>query len=183
MPKEWNWGTSPLNHGLLNQTTSLFIWEYPSETLSNDAPNQPLPSSPCQLATTPRTTQLPISSLEVPPFSWAPPNLSPGGSWHTIRRNNLRLAAIQYSDPDKLIGEGIYLLKVHHQNSTAKGPTPKALQLLLTTPNQQNLAHCHVIATPWGGASDPTNEIVMTLLKSWGPTLQCRPSTSPLSRP
>jgi hypothetical protein len=131
MPKEWNcWGPSPLNHGLLNQTTSLFIWEYLSETLSNDAPNRPLPPPPFQPATTPQTTQLPISSLEVPPFSWAPPNLSPGGSWHTMCRENLRLAAIQYSDPDKLIREGIHLLKVHRQNYTAKGPEPKALQLL-----------------------------------------------------
>jgi hypothetical protein len=75
-------------------------------------------------------TELPISSPEVPPFSWAPPNLSPGGSWRTMHRENLRLAAMQYSDPDKLTREGIHLLKVHRQNYTAKGPEPKALQFL-----------------------------------------------------
>jgi hypothetical protein len=123
-------GTSPLNHGLLNQTTSLVIWEYLSETLSTDAPNRPLPPPPFQSATTPRTTQLPISPLEVLPFSWAPPNLSPGGSWHTMHRETLRLAAAQYSDPDKLIREGIHLLKVYCQNYVAKGPEPNSLQLL-----------------------------------------------------
>jgi hypothetical protein len=56
MPKEWIWGTSPLNHDLLNQTTSLFIWEYLSETLSNDAPNRPLPPPPFRPVTTAQTT-------------------------------------------------------------------------------------------------------------------------------
>ncbi len=41
LPKEWNWGLAALDPGLLSQTTSLFLWEYLSETLSNDVPNEP----------------------------------------------------------------------------------------------------------------------------------------------
>jgi hypothetical protein len=46
------------------------------------------------------------------------------------RPQSLCLVAAQYSDPEKLILEGIHILKVHHQNYTAKVPEPKALQLL-----------------------------------------------------
>mgnify|MGYP000066861504 CR=1 FL=1 len=38
LPKEWNWGLAALDPGLLSQTTSLFLWEYLSETLSNVFP-------------------------------------------------------------------------------------------------------------------------------------------------
>jgi hypothetical protein len=66
----------------------------------------------------------------VPPFSWVPPNLAPGGSWHTKRMEHLRLAAACYSDPDALIEDGIRMLEVHRRNYNAEGPDPKHLQLL-----------------------------------------------------
>jgi hypothetical protein len=50
-----------------------------------------------------------------------------------------------------------------------------------TQPTKPSPLSCHRNAV--GGASNPTNEIVMTLLRSWGLALQRRPSTSPMSRP
>jgi hypothetical protein len=83
LPKEWKWDTVSLDHGLLSQTTSLFLWEYLSETLSDDSPNEPPP--PPRLFR-PVSTRLefqgPSAPPAVPPFSWIPPNLIPGGALH-----------------------------------------------------------------------------------------------------
>jgi hypothetical protein len=131
LPKEWKWGDdSLLEHSFIAQTSCLFIWEYLSETLCNEIPNQPDPPPPLRS----RLAQLgqygPAAPPEVPPFSWVPPNLAPGASWHTKRMEHLRLAAACYSDPDALIEDGIKMLEVHRSNYNAEGPDPKHLQLL-----------------------------------------------------
>jgi hypothetical protein len=71
----------------------------------------------------------PANASQVP-FSWKPPDLAEGGSWHSARTANLRKAAESFEDPMSVIDEGLEALRVHRQNYNAKGPDPKQLQLL-----------------------------------------------------
>jgi hypothetical protein len=137
LPKEWNWGRSPLSHGTLNQTPSLFVWEYLSETLSKTAPMEPTDDGPFLTAgtprhNTPRSFRSPsVPYQEIPPFSWVPPDLTPGGAWRKHRLEHLRFAASTYPTSEELIKEGLRILEIHHKNYTSEGPDPKTLQLLL----------------------------------------------------
>ena len=81
LPKEWKWGTAPLDRSLLSQTASLVLWEYLSETLCNDAPKDPPPPScPFCLVSTRSGSEGPSVSLAVPPLSCIPSNLAPSGA-------------------------------------------------------------------------------------------------------
>ena len=131
LPKEWKWGTAPLDHGLLSQTTSLFLWEYLSETLSNDLPiESPPPPRPFRPVPTCSDFHGPSAPPAVPPFSWIPPNLAPGGAWHAKRMERLLLAAACYPDPERLIADGVRMLAIHRSNYNLEGPDPTQLQLL-----------------------------------------------------
>ena len=64
------------------------------------------------------------------PFSWKPPNLSPGSPWHRERLRNLEAAAAFYPDPGALIADGLVRLERHQGNYDANGPNPTHLQVL-----------------------------------------------------
>jgi hypothetical protein len=68
----------------------LFIWEHLSETLSSELPNEP-PPPPRPHRPVPTHSDFPHPSAPpaVPPFSWIPPNLAPGGAWHDKRMEHL----------------------------------------------------------------------------------------------
>ena len=72
----------------------------------------------------------PESDEDQPAFSWTPPDLSVGGEWYNERVATLWEAADTLPDPEKIVKEGLELLKIHRGNYTATGPSPKQLQLL-----------------------------------------------------
>ena len=126
-----------LTNTLLTRTTSVYIWEYLSTSLSPDAPTpttepglftswdqltDPVrPFSPPQQAD-------PTSVME---FDWVPPDLSPGSVWHQTRVHNLRQACSHYPDfYESYLSDGLARLETHRGNYTNEGADAKKLQLL-----------------------------------------------------
>jgi hypothetical protein len=66
----------------------------------------------------------------VEPFHWNPPNIAAGSEWTKARVTNLLAAAQRYSDPAKLIEDGMLMLRKHQDNYDAEGPTHTHMQLL-----------------------------------------------------
>lgn len=91
VPKAWDFdATNTAAVGaLLTHTTNAFLWEYLSETLIDSRSPPSAATSISSLSTTPGLEALPRQL----PFSWRPPDLTPGGLWHRQRLLNLVKAA------------------------------------------------------------------------------------------
>lgn len=120
----------------LRHTTSVFIWESLSSTLSGLANNsartvdlftdwdrlQSLPPPPGIQLNHSETTEV---------FHWAPADLRPGGEWHTKRVASLRAACnLHGPDGQRMFQEGLRSLEIHRENYSATGADLKQLQLL-----------------------------------------------------
>jgi hypothetical protein len=83
IPKEWRVDPKHIMKGGLEQTTTLFHWEYLSATLSRAAQTaekyKPLPHSITWDETRGKTRRVPTDHSE---FSWKPPDLQEGKAWH-----------------------------------------------------------------------------------------------------
>ena len=124
-----------LDYGLLKRTTSLFHWEYMGRVLASSRSSQTTGARwkvDWDPHTTPRTTRNAEGDSEscVDDFVWKPPDLTPGGEWHTSRVKNLRAAASRYHNGPELIEQGLEALRIHRQNYTETHPEPKQLQVL-----------------------------------------------------
>jgi hypothetical protein len=120
--------TSP-TVSLVENTTSIFHWEYLSASLVTNkrrATNKPGPD--------PRTTIDPSqeekSEEEQEAFTWVPPDLSVGGAWYCERVASLKKAAAALPNPAKVLSEGLKILTIHRGNYSATGPAAKQLQLV-----------------------------------------------------
>jgi hypothetical protein len=123
-PKE---AKTKLSASILKSTTSLFHWEYlsmslilPSSRTGTDPPKDDgwvIPEEPG------------YDSKDLP-FDWIPPNLAVGGKWYNERVATLWEAAATLPNTEEVVKEGLELLTIHRGNYTAKGPSPKQLQLL-----------------------------------------------------
>jgi hypothetical protein len=78
IPKEWRVDPKHTTKGGLEQTTTLFHWEYLSATLSRAAQmaekSKPLPQ--------PFTWDEMRGKTSPVPFSWKPPDLQEGKAWY-----------------------------------------------------------------------------------------------------
>ena len=61
-------------------------------------------------------------STKHPPWSWTPPDLTPGGQWWTERVASLQSAISQCAGPASWYDDGIELLKIHANNYGPDGP-------------------------------------------------------------
>lgn len=116
---------------LLEQTTSLFHWEYLSASLLTTKKETTSPS-PAD-ASGPRAKNEPLRKQSKEPdtaFTWTPPDLSVGGEWYLARLANLKKAASSLPDPAKIIQDGLEILHIHRGNYSTTGPAPSQLQLI-----------------------------------------------------
>jgi hypothetical protein len=122
-----------LSADLLQQTTSIFHWEYLSDGFVTHTTPQSDTKS-VNTATTADETDWSDSESDddntAEPFSWCPPSLAIGGAWYRQRFESLILASAQYLDPFPLVREGINILDRHRRNYTATHPDPKELQVI-----------------------------------------------------
>ena len=127
LPKSRDVPPQALTPHLLHNTTSVFHWEYISQCflqlMDTSAPtvsvSQPVPSA---------GDEMPSSEAAYP--DWKPPDMTPGGEWHTARVERLRYACSLYDDGDSLFQDGLQKLMRHRQNYDSEGPAPARLQLL-----------------------------------------------------
>jgi hypothetical protein len=121
-----------LSPKLLSNTSSIFHHEYLSQcfllqlqtchfALPGAASEPSAPAAPPPL--------VPTDDDEVFP-EWRPPDMSPGGVWHTERVERLRFASSHYENSEALFSQGLEQLAIHRQNYDDIGPAPKRLQLL-----------------------------------------------------
>ena len=126
--------TGELSARWLARTTCVHIWEYLSRCFSGG-------QEPDGFTVFPGLRELDITNLprqapleretNLPPFAWAPPDLSPGGPWHRERVANLKRAAASYPDREQeLFEQGLVFLDTHRNNYDTEGADVKRLQLL-----------------------------------------------------
>ena len=118
-----------LSPKLLGNSTSVFHFEYLSQCFLLQL-KDPTSSSPQPEVEVHDALSSPPSP---PPYDfpeWRPPDLSPGGVWHTTRVQRLKTACSHYVDSDRLFAEGLVLLENHRKNYDSMGPAPTKLQLL-----------------------------------------------------
>jgi hypothetical protein len=136
VPKSWKLPVATLTDGLLRRTTSVFHWEYLSESLLRKAHSKTIETGPLPAfedlrdRTQPSGDQTEGHFVPTTPFSWTPPDLRPGQPWYEKRTANLAKAAATFSDPTSVIEEGLQALETHRNNYDSEGPAPKCLQLL-----------------------------------------------------
>ena len=127
---------------ILQHTTSVFIWESLSPSLSFcpetsraeiDLFNEWNRIDPTSEETfsVPRGPAQEVETSDAPPFTWIMPNLEPGGEWYTTRLRNLGKACAQYGcRAEGMFQEGLDILKIHRTNYDEEGPNLTRLQLL-----------------------------------------------------
>ena len=109
---------------LVGHSTAIFLWEYMAQGFDSEAMQlDPLEEQEWQEKTR-------GESPDHEDFQWRPADLTEGGTWYQERMNNLRAAALHFSDPEKVIQEGRDLLRVHRANYDHEGPQPRRLQVL-----------------------------------------------------
>lgn len=119
-----------LNASLLQNTTSVFHWEYVSQCLL-----APFVASPPIVAS---SEPIPVTDYgdlddDTPDADWPdwkPPDMTPGGEWHRARIRRLKYASSFYENSTIIFNEGVEMLERHRQNYDDTGPAPTRLQLL-----------------------------------------------------
>eukprot|EP00956_Cyclotella_meneghiniana_P001834 scaffold2011_cov26-Cyclotella_meneghiniana.AAC.4 len=112
---------------LLSNSSSIFHFEYLSQCFLLQLPEHQLVAPTSAIDTAP-SLDSPADNEVFP--EWCPPDMSPGGAWHTARLERLRFACSHYDNSDELFQQGLDLLAIHRQNYDDTGPAPKRLQLL-----------------------------------------------------
>ena len=104
----------------IHQLTDLHIWAAAASSLSprqtETMTERSQPWSEADLGTTFKLTKEQEADLEA--WEWSPPDLSPGGEWHTARKDNLEAAIEGRADADQLREKG-------SGHWTHTGPTTK----------------------------------------------------------
>lgn len=131
LPKSWGIEPSQLTSKLVSNTASIFHWEYVSQCLLS-APPAPLPTLAAAFSSQNQTHPPSHASSSVASTfpEWRPPDMSPGGLWHSARVKRLTWAASFYENSEELVAEGLRQLEIHRANFDDTGPAPKHLQLL-----------------------------------------------------
>jgi hypothetical protein len=117
------------DQALIERSTSLFIWEYLASSIAGTAPAKPTQERGTR-ARREKATAMNDDTTDHPNFQWTPPDLTPGGLWHSERVKNLKTASSTYSDFQEVYSDGIDLLHIHRGKYDETGPSPKWLQLL-----------------------------------------------------
>jgi hypothetical protein len=117
------------DQALIERSTSLFIWEYLASSIAGTAPEKSTQELGTREGRDDDTTTN-EDTTDRPNFQWTPPDLKPGGLWHSERVKNLRTASLTYSDFQEVYSDGIDRLHIHRGNYNETGPSPKWLQLL-----------------------------------------------------
>lgn len=128
-PKEWK---GSLAEGIVQRTTSIFIWEHLASSLAEDGKGGP-PQGKRGVRTHGRKNEDWEEWEEDPravPIAWKPPNLGPDGEWYRVRIRNLREATRDLPNAQEEYEKGIRDLEVHRTNYDDEGPRPSTLQLL-----------------------------------------------------
>jgi hypothetical protein len=115
LPKSRDVPPQALTPHLLHDTTSVFHWEYISQCflqlMDTSAPtisvSQPVPTA---------GDEMPSSEAAYP--DWKPPDMTPGGEWHTAWVERLRYACSFNDDSDSLLQDGLQKLMQHRQKYT-----------------------------------------------------------------
>jgi len=127
VPEEWI-RQERLNIRNLNQLTDIHIWGAIAASLSpQDGTLEPHFSQPTDEADLEK--QLMTTSEDGINWEWMPPDLSPGGKWHTERLQKLYMATEGHPEADRLRQEGMEALKIHRRNYEDDGEI-KQLQIL-----------------------------------------------------
>lgn len=137
VPKEWIKPEVTLPTSMVHGTTSANIWEAVAAsirslsrtgtTLSNMVDQTPVANTP--VVTDDEEVQ-PFTPQEDAPWTWKPPDLSPGGAWYSKRVHNLRIASATLPDSELVYANGLKALEHHRTNYTETHPDPHHLQLL-----------------------------------------------------
>ena len=124
----------------LRNTTSVFHWEYLSQGLTGAAlKDTGVLKSRGASAEEDLQGELskrllsdpPVPTPEPEPVNWSPPDLRPGGTWHSNRVTNLMRVVRKYYGGDiTVLNHGLDCLAKHRLNYDCKGPNPTALQVL-----------------------------------------------------
>jgi hypothetical protein len=122
-------GSKTAAPGLLQQTTSVFHWEYLSELLT-ERHRGPMAAPKAGRTKQPSTASTTGPDTERAPFAWQPPDLSPEGKWYRQRLANLSEAIKECPDPKQAWQDGLAILRIHRGNYNTEGPKPKRLQVL-----------------------------------------------------
>lgn len=118
---------------ILEQTTSLFHWEYISQALQGDTTQHSTTLRPdITLEEPPAVDDLetgePAQSV---PFHWKPPDLSPGARWFYRRLRTLWKVAKQHGNRVlDMFNHGLDCLAKHRGNYDQHGSRPTKLQVL-----------------------------------------------------
>jgi hypothetical protein len=128
VPKEWKLEPRKLTKSSLSRTTSLFHWEYLTESLL-----------PCTVEPT-HQRGTPVLSIDTDseavqdphrtPFEWHPPSLVEGGEWWLDRVAHAKAASQTFPNPDDVFENCLEALRTHRRNYNDEGPDPHHLQLL-----------------------------------------------------
>jgi len=128
VPSEWITQDLLTSRGL-RHLTALHIWAAVASSLSHrTAGSATLPSQPGSDADLASTFTL-TTEADLAPWEWSPPDLSPGGEWHTARVASLKTAIAGQANADQLLKEGLHALDIHRENYGGDG-TLKHLQIL-----------------------------------------------------
>ena len=120
-------------------TTSVFHWEYIGRTILGEMDVAPSPHAVSLLPSDAAGLQLRAweeqATLGVPdepePFAWTPPDLTPGGIWHTARLASLRTAAdATPQNREELFASGVQCLADHRLNYDSTGAVPTRPRIL-----------------------------------------------------
>ena len=127
VPEEWI-RQERLNIRNLNQLTDIHIWGAIAASLSpQDGTLEPHFSQPTDEADLEK--QMMTTSEDGINWEWMPPDLSPGGKWHTEHLQKLYMATEGHPEADRLRQEGMEALKIHRRNYEDNGEI-KQLQIL-----------------------------------------------------
>ena len=133
---------APLTARMLNATTSIFHWEFLSESLLlKGSPDSWIESPSEQVDTDLRVEEVLhkqalhdqhlVGDPDTHPIEWRPPDLREGGEWYQARMQRLiEVAQDRGNQAADLIREGQKILETHRGNYTTEGPKARHLQLI-----------------------------------------------------
>ena len=125
VPRNWlHQGAHPLR--LVNSLTDIHIWNAVASTLRQVA-QPPTWTDPSLSAGSPDCAKTNLEPIppdiaskedlsDEEPWDWQPPDLTPGGPWHTAQVEKLHAATENLPNCDQLRSEGLEALEIHRAN-------------------------------------------------------------------